>query len=131
LCSSQSTFFDNAHRRHTGLAHYLEKRSIKEIHLMHLALHYCVKYSALDARHLGLNTHVMVDGCRGIELEPGTIDRALDNETRRLGATAKRRCRRRSIIAQHIAGQQPTFCSLVKRFGADGTRQTLYVRLGH
>ena len=49
-----STFFDNAHRRHTGLAHYLEKRSIKEIYLMGLALDYCVKYSALDARQLGL-----------------------------------------------------------------------------
>ncbi len=34
-------------------------------------LGYCVKYSALDARELGLNT-VIVDGCRGIELEPAT-----------------------------------------------------------
>ena len=65
---SYSTFFDNAHRRHTGLAHYLEKRGIKNIYLMGLALDYCVKYSTLDARHLGLNTYVIVDGCRGIEL---------------------------------------------------------------
>ena len=82
---SYSTFFDNAHRRHTGLAHYLEKRSIKEIYLMGLALDYCVKYSALDARQLGLNTYVIVDGCRGIELEPGDIDRALD-EMKHAGA---------------------------------------------
>ncbi|MGC1322869.1 MAG: bifunctional nicotinamidase/pyrazinamidase [Candidatus Udaeobacter sp.] len=82
---SYSTFFDNAHRRHTGLAHYLEKRSITEIYLMGLALDYCVKYSALDARQLGLNTNVIVDGCRGIELEPGDIDRALD-EMKRAGA---------------------------------------------
>jgi nicotinamidase/pyrazinamidase len=75
---SYSTFFDNAHRRHTGLADYLKKRSIKDIYLMGLALDYCVKYSALDARHLSLNTHVIVDGCRGIELEPGDIDRALE-----------------------------------------------------
>jgi nicotinamidase/pyrazinamidase len=83
---SYSTFFDNAHRRHTGLAHYLEKRSIKDIYLMGLVLDYCVKYSALDAHHLGLNTHVILDGCRGIELESGDIDRALD-EMRRAGAT--------------------------------------------
>jgi nicotinamidase/pyrazinamidase len=83
---SYSTFFDNAHRRHTGLAHYLEKRSIKDIYLMGLALDYCVKYSALDASQLGLNTHVIVDGCRGIELESGDIDRAL-NEMKRAGAT--------------------------------------------
>jgi nicotinamidase/pyrazinamidase len=82
---SYSTFFDNAHRRHTGLAHYLEKRGIKDIYLMGLALDYCVKYSVLDARHLGLNTHIIVDGCRGIELEPGDIGRALD-EMKRVGA---------------------------------------------
>jgi nicotinamidase/pyrazinamidase len=82
---SYSTFFDNAHRRHTGLAHYLEKRSVKEIYLMGLALDYCVKYSALDARHLGLTTYIILDGCRGIELEPGDIDRALD-EMKHAGA---------------------------------------------
>jgi nicotinamidase/pyrazinamidase len=38
----------------------------------------------LDARQLGLNTHVIVDGCRGIKLEPGDIDRALD-EMKRVG----------------------------------------------
>jgi nicotinamidase/pyrazinamidase len=82
---SYSTFFDNANRRHTGLAHYLEKRGIKNIYLMGLALDYCVKYSTLDARELGLNTHVIVDGCRGIELDTGDIDRALD-EMKRAGA---------------------------------------------
>jgi nicotinamidase/pyrazinamidase len=82
---SYSTFFDNAHRRHTGLAHYLEKRSIKDIYLLGLALDYCVKYSALDARQLGLKTHVVLDGCRGIELESGDIDQALE-EMRRAGA---------------------------------------------
>jgi nicotinamidase/pyrazinamidase len=85
LIDSYSTFFDNAHRRHTGLAHYLEKRGIKDIYLMGLALDYCVKYSALDARHLDLNAHVILDGCREIELESGDIDRAL-NEMRRVGA---------------------------------------------
>jgi len=82
---SYSTFFDNAHRRHTGLAHYLKERSTKDIYLLGLALDYCVKDSALDARQLGLNTHVILDGCRGIDLEPGDIDRALD-EMKRVGA---------------------------------------------
>ena len=52
---------------------------------MGLALDYCVKYSTLDARHLGLNTYVIVDGCRGIELEPSDITRALD-QMKRVGA---------------------------------------------
>ena len=83
---SYSTFFDNALRRHTGLAHYLEKRGIDDAYLMGLALDYCVKYSVLDARHLGLNTHVILDGCRGIELEIGDIERALE-EMKQAGAT--------------------------------------------
>jgi nicotinamidase/pyrazinamidase len=82
---SYSTFFDNAHRRHTGLADYLKQRQVKDIYLMGLALDYCVKYSVLNARQLGLNTHVILDGCRGIELERGDIDRALD-EMKRVGA---------------------------------------------
>jgi nicotinamidase/pyrazinamidase len=85
LIDSYSTFFDNAHRRHTGLAHYLDKRGVKDIYLMGLALDYCVKYSVLDARQLGLNTHVILDCCRGIELEHGDIDRTLD-EMKRAGA---------------------------------------------
>jgi nicotinamidase/pyrazinamidase len=86
LIDSYSTFFDNAHRRHTGLAHYLKERSIDDIYLLGLALDYCVKYSALDAQHLGLKTHIILDGCRGIELMPGDVERALD-EMKRAGAT--------------------------------------------
>jgi nicotinamidase/pyrazinamidase len=82
---SYSTFFDNAHRRSTGLAEYLKERSVQDLYLLGLALDYCVKYSALDARQLGLNTHVILDGCRGIELERGDIDRAL-YEMKRVGA---------------------------------------------
>jgi nicotinamidase/pyrazinamidase len=52
---------------------------------MGLALDYCVKYSALDARQLGLNAHIILDGFRGIDLEPGDIARALD-EMKRVGA---------------------------------------------
>jgi len=63
----------------------LEKRSIKEIYFMGLALDYCVKYSALDARQLGLTTNIILDGCRGIELESGDVDRALE-EMKRAGA---------------------------------------------
>jgi len=85
MIDSYSTFFDNAHRRETGLADYLKKRAINEIYLIGLALDYCVKYSALDARQLGLSTRVIMDGCRGIELEAGDIGRALD-EMKRAGA---------------------------------------------
>ena len=85
LIDSYSTFFDNAHRRRTGLGEYLKERSINDIYLLGLALDYCIKYSALDARQLGFNTHIILDGCRGIGLEPDDIDRAID-EIKRAGA---------------------------------------------
>ncbi len=85
LIDSYSTFFDNAHRRKTGLGEYLKERSINDIYLLGLALDYCVKYSALDARQFGFNTHIILDGCRGIELDPGDLDRAID-EMKRAGA---------------------------------------------
>lgn len=81
---SYSTFFDNAHRRSTGLGEYLKERSVKNVYLLGLALDYCVNYSALDARQVGFNTYVIVDACRGIGLEPGDLDHALD-EMKRAG----------------------------------------------
>jgi nicotinamidase/pyrazinamidase len=81
---SYSTFFDNAHRRSTGLGEYLKERSVKNVYLLGLALDYCVKYSALDARQVGFNTYVIVDACRGIGLEPDDLNHALD-EMKRAG----------------------------------------------
>jgi nicotinamidase/pyrazinamidase len=70
LIDSYSTFFDNAHRRSTGLADYLKQERVHEVYLMGVATDYCVKYSVLDACILGLKTYVIEDGCRGINLQP-------------------------------------------------------------
>ena len=68
---SYSTFFDNAHRRATGLAEFLGDQGVGEIYLAGLATDYCVKFSALDAVALGFSTAVILDACRGVELRPG------------------------------------------------------------
>jgi len=75
---SYSTFFDNAHRRSTGLGEYLKGEGVTDVYLAGLATDYCVKFSALDARHLGFNTSVVLDACRGIDLKMGDIERAVD-----------------------------------------------------
>ena len=81
---SYSAFFDNAHRRSTGLGDYLRENGVTEVHIMGLATDYCVKFSALDAVQLGLETYVITDGCRGIDLNLGDIDKACD-EMRQAG----------------------------------------------
>ena len=82
---SYSALFDNAHRRSTGLAEYLQEQSVTDVYLLGLALDYCVKFSALDARRLGFNTCVILDACRGIALQPDDLEKALE-EMRRAGA---------------------------------------------
>ena len=74
---SYSTFFDNAHRRATGLGDYLKERGVTDIYICGLALDYCVKYSVLDACQLGLKASVIADACRGIDLAPGDVDLAI------------------------------------------------------
>ena len=44
---------------------------------MGLATDFCVKYTALDAAALGFATYLILDGCRGVELQPGDVDRAI------------------------------------------------------
>ncbi len=73
---SYSGFFDNGHRKATGLGDYLKEQGVTEIYIMGLATDYCVKFSALDGAELGFKTHLIEDGCRGIDLEPGDIDKA-------------------------------------------------------
>jgi nicotinamidase/pyrazinamidase len=75
---SYSAFFDNRHEKDTGLGDYLRAREVKRLYIMGLATDYCVLWSALDARELGLETFVILDGCRGIDQAPGDIARAIE-----------------------------------------------------
>jgi nicotinamidase/pyrazinamidase len=74
---SYSGFFDNGHRKATGLGEHLRAQGVTDLYLVGIATDYCVKYTALDARQLGFRTVVVEDGCRGVEREPGDVDRAL------------------------------------------------------
>ena len=83
---SYSAFYDNAHLRSTGLGQHLHERGLTSVWMVGLATDYCVKYSALDAVSLGLSTSIVMEGCRGINLLPGDVDRAWD-EMRAVGVT--------------------------------------------
>jgi nicotinamidase/pyrazinamidase len=65
---SYSAFFENDQRISTGLAGYLRERELNRVFLAGLAYDYCVGYSALDARRLGLEAFVLRDACRAIDL---------------------------------------------------------------
>jgi nicotinamidase/pyrazinamidase len=81
---SYSGFFDNGHRKATGLDAYLKQRGVNDVYVCGLATDYCVKFTALDARQLGYQTHLIEDATRGVELRPGDVARAVE-EMRRAG----------------------------------------------
>ena len=74
---SYSGFFDNGHRRATGLGDYLEARGVDEVYVCGLATDYCVKFTALDAVRLGFKTRVIEDCCRGVNLKDDDTEKAL------------------------------------------------------
>src|SRR5437868_3055908 len=75
---SYSGFFDNGHRKSTGLGDYLKGRGAGDVYLLGLATDYCVKFTALDARKLGFRTFLVQDASRGAELRPGDVARAVE-----------------------------------------------------
>jgi len=86
---SYSGFFDNGHRKATGLGDYLKAKGATDVYIAGLATDYCVKFTALDARALGLQTHVIEDACRGAELKRGDVAAAIE-EMKRAGVKAWR-----------------------------------------
>jgi len=66
---SYSAFFENDHTTTTGLSGYLRERGIKRIFCVGLALDFCVRFSAEDARREGFDTVVIEAACRGIDMQ--------------------------------------------------------------
>lgn len=74
---SYSAFFDNGHRKATGLGDWLRERHVDEVHVLGLATDYCVRFTALDAVALGFRVVLLEDASRGVELAPGDVARAI------------------------------------------------------
>jgi nicotinamidase/pyrazinamidase len=80
---SYSGFFDNGHRKPTGLADYLLEKGVSQVFVMGLATDYCVKFTALDSvQRFGFSTWLIRDGCRGVNLQQGDSDRAIEEMER-------------------------------------------------
>src|ERR1700722_1369400 len=69
---SYSAFLENDHITPTGLAGYLRERGLNRLFLCGLAYDFCVRYSAIDGKHLGFETIVIEDATRAVNL-PNTV----------------------------------------------------------
>jgi nicotinamidase/pyrazinamidase len=76
---SYSAFYDHAGFA-TGLDMYLVSNHITDAYILGLATEYCVKWTALDCQKSVPNvyTHLILDGCRGININEGDVDLAIE-----------------------------------------------------
>jgi nicotinamidase/pyrazinamidase len=70
----------------TNLADLLREHGVDHVTLVGLATDYCVKETSADALREGFRVTIDRGGIRGIDVEPGDSDRALE-ELRAAGAT--------------------------------------------
>ena len=61
----------------TALERVLRERGVDTVHVAGLALDYCVKATALDARRAGFDVIVHGDATRAVEVEEGDGERAV------------------------------------------------------
>jgi nicotinamidase/pyrazinamidase len=73
---SYSGFYDNGHRKSTGLADYLKDKGVKEVYVVGLAADYCVKFTVLDALKEGFKTYLYTNATKGVNLQPDDTDKA-------------------------------------------------------
>jgi nicotinamidase/pyrazinamidase len=83
---SYSGFFDNGHRRSTGMGEWLKAKRVTEIWVCGLATDYCVKFTALDGLQLGFKVSLVEEACRGVNLKPNDAAKAIE-EMKRAGVT--------------------------------------------
>jgi nicotinamidase/pyrazinamidase len=65
---SYSAFLENDHITPTGLAGYLRERELPRLFLCGLAYDFCVRFSAIDGKHLGFEIIVIEDATRSVNL---------------------------------------------------------------
>ncbi|WDF68905.1 bifunctional nicotinamidase/pyrazinamidase [Sphingobacterium oryzagri] len=64
---SYSGFFDNGHRKSTGLAAYLRDMAVSEVHVCGLAADFCVFFTAMDSLTAGFHTGILTAATKAID----------------------------------------------------------------
>ncbi|MEA3446934.1 MAG: isochorismatase family protein [Bacteroidota bacterium] len=62
-----SGFFDNGHKKDTGLAGYLKSRGVDELYVCGLAADVCVYFTLRDAVEAGFNVTLILDGTKALD----------------------------------------------------------------
>jgi nicotinamidase/pyrazinamidase len=74
-----SGFYDNGHKKSTGLGAYLKAKNVDEVYVTGLAGDVCVYFTVLDALDQGFKTYLVKDATRAVNMQEGDFARALEN----------------------------------------------------
>jgi nicotinamidase/pyrazinamidase len=74
---SYSGFWDNERKHETLLNSILKGLNIDTVYICGLATNFCVKFTALDAIDARYKTFLITEACRGIDINPGDVDKAI------------------------------------------------------
>lgn len=74
---SYSAFYDNGHRKATGLTELLREQGVDGVAVMGLAADVCVAYTVHDALAAGFKVWLVQDGVRGVNMQPDDTQRAI------------------------------------------------------
>lgn len=66
---SYSGFYDNGHKKTTGLAGYLREKGAKEVYFCGLAADICVYFTLMDALKYGFSATLIEDASRPLDIE--------------------------------------------------------------
>lgn len=75
---SYSAFHDNGHRQATGLTGHLRAQGIEHVVVAGLAADVCVKFTVMDALAEGFDVTLVRDGIRGVDMQPGDTEAAIE-----------------------------------------------------
>ena len=74
---SYSAFMENDKKTITGLKGFLRGLRIDLVYVCGLATDFCVFYSAMDSVRAGFKTNIVLDGCRGVDVPQGSINKSI------------------------------------------------------
>lgn len=72
---SYSAFFDNAHRKSSGLAGYLREKGADELYFCGLAADVCVYFSIMDAVNEAFTSFLLLDATRPLDKEKFSLQK--------------------------------------------------------
>lgn len=64
---SYSAFYDNGHKKSTGLAGYLKEKKAQDLYFTGLAADVCVYFTMKDAVNEGFNVNLIIEGTKALD----------------------------------------------------------------